>query len=56
MTLNLLGMIAGMSLIFRFGGGMYIATIQFIAILAWVIFNAWSLLTEVGADQDHARA
>jgi len=55
-SLNLLGIIAGLNLIFHFGGGMYIATIQFVAILAWVIFNAWSLLLDANMGQDNIRA
>jgi hypothetical protein len=55
-SLNLLGIIAGISLIFQSGGGMYIAIIQFVAILAWVIFNAWSLLLDANLGQDGARA
>jgi hypothetical protein len=51
-SLNLLGIIAGLTLIFRSGGGMYIATIQSVAILAWIIFNAWSLLLDANVGQD----
>ncbi len=54
-SLNLLGIISGLSLIFRSGGGMYITTIQFVAILAWVIFNAWSLLLDANVGQDDSR-
>lgn len=55
-SLNLLGIIGGLSLIFRFGGGMYITTIQCIAILGWVVFNAWSLLLDANLGPDNARA
>jgi hypothetical protein len=44
------GVLGGASLIFRFGGGMYIVTIQSIAILAWAIFNAWSLMLAANAE------
>ena len=56
MSLNLLGIVAGASLISNLGGGMYIVTIQFVAILAWVIFNAWSLLLDANEEQDNAGA
>jgi len=56
MSLNLLGIIGGLSLIFHTGGGMYITTIQFIAVLGWVVFNAWSLLLDANLGQDNARA
>jgi hypothetical protein len=50
------GFLGGISLIFQSGGGMYIVTIQSIAILAWAIFNAWSLMLAAEADGNGAKA
>jgi modulator of FtsH protease len=50
------GILGGVSLIFQFGGGMYIVTIQSAAILAWVIFNAWSIMLAATAEDIGATA
>jgi modulator of FtsH protease len=39
--LNLVGVAAGVSLIMRRGGGIYLVTLEFIAIIVWVMFGAW---------------
>ena len=46
--LNLLGIAAGLSLASRSEGGMYLETIQFLAVLGWVMFGAWGLLMAAG--------
>jgi hypothetical protein len=51
-SISLIGILGGVSLISRFGGGMYIVTVQSIAILLWVMFNAWSLLLSAYAEAE----
>jgi hypothetical protein len=48
--LNLVGIVAGFSLVFRGGGGMYLATVQFLAVIVWVMFGAWGLLQAIVED------
>lgn len=47
-ALNFVGIVAGLSLVVRWGGGMYLVTFQFLAIVVWVMYGAWSLLVAVG--------
>jgi hypothetical protein len=49
-SISLIGIVGGISLIAQFGGGMYIVTVQSIAILLWVMFNAWSILLSAHAE------
>jgi hypothetical protein len=46
--LNLFGIAAGLSLASGWGGGMYLETVQFLAVLGWVMFGAWGLLMAAG--------
>jgi hypothetical protein len=48
----IIGFVGGISLIFQSGGGMYIVSTQSVAILAWAIFNAWSLMLAANAEKD----
>ena len=50
----IIGFMGGVSLIFQSGGGMYIIAIQSVAILAWAIFNAWSLMLAANAEEESA--
>jgi hypothetical protein len=52
---SLVGFVGGISLIFQSGGGMYIVASQSVAILLWVMFNAWSLLLSAIAAEDEAK-
>jgi hypothetical protein len=51
----IIGVMGGASLIFQSGGGMYIVTVQSVAILAWSIFNAWSLMLAANAEEESAK-
>jgi len=53
--LNLMGIAAGLSLISRWGGGMYAVTVYFCATLAWVIFNAWAILLVASEEETDRR-
>jgi hypothetical protein len=50
-----LGILGGLSLILRWGGGFYIMTIQSVAILVWVMVHAWRLLLAVTAEDRQDR-
>jgi modulator of FtsH protease len=48
LAVNLIGIPAGLSLIVRRGGGMYLVTLEFLATIVWVMWGAWGLLLAIG--------
>jgi hypothetical protein len=47
-AVNLIGIAAGLSLIIRRGGGMYLVTLEFLVTIVWVMWGAWGLLLAIG--------
>lgn len=49
-VLNLVGILAGVSLILRRGGGMYLVALEFLATIVWVMWGAWGPLLAIGVE------
>lgn len=54
-ALNVAGIVGALSLIARWGGGMYVVTADVLAIIVWVMYGAWGLLLAIGEDESATR-
>ena len=54
--LGLVGLVAGLSLVFQAGPGLYAAAFICIAVVVWSLWNAWVLLIGVADDEIAAEA
>jgi len=56
LLLALLGVVAGLSIVFQAGPGLYAAAFISIAIIVWSLWNAWVLLIGVADEEIEAEA